>query len=109
MSYILGASHLLNLVYAGSLAKAPFSLVDLEKLAGTTFSKQLQVTKDVVFENQDLYFEIQTNNEETKSLIEDVRASLDTIAKAIDTSNREEFKKYMTSAFEYFSREGTIV
>lgn len=105
MSYILGASHFINLIYASLLSKAPFRLSELEKLAGTTFSKQLSVTKDVVNENQDLYFEIQISNPETSQLLKDFEKTLSELAGAISKGNREIFKKQMAVALKYFSVE----
>lgn len=103
MSYILGASHLINLLYASLMKDSGISLSDLENIAGTTFAKQLEVTKAVISENQDLYFDIQCHNKEAGRLFHDLKLSTKKFQKAIENQSRDDFKALMTQALNYFS------
>jgi chorismate mutase / prephenate dehydrogenase len=103
MSYILGASHLINLLFASLMKDSGISLSDLENIAGTTFAKQLEVSKAVVSENQDLYFDIQCNNQESRRLFQNLQRSIEQFQQAIESKQRDQFKNLMTQAKHYFS------
>ena len=68
MRYILGSSHLINLIYARLIDNSSIALKSLEKVSGTTFQNQIDVTRNVVDENIDLYFDIQILNDSTNIL-----------------------------------------
>ena len=102
MGYVLGSAHLLNLLFAKVMSTSEFSLPSLLSVAGTTFLKQLDVTKEVVSENQDLYFEIQALNNESPALLEGFRSSLDGFEKAIIHKDRDHFKTQMASTDDFF-------
>ncbi|NRA65096.1 MAG: bifunctional chorismate mutase/prephenate dehydrogenase [Pseudobacteriovorax sp.] len=101
MSYVLGSAHFINLVYARLLKRSAISYSDLQKIAGTTFEKQMSVTSDVLLENQDLYFDIQSLNAETDALIDDfVKASQEMQSQIIE-NRRQEFKTQMAESLKY--------
>lgn len=102
MSYILGASHLLNLVYAQILEQSGEDLQDLRRVAGTTFLKQLDVTSRVVAENQDLYFDIQRLNDASPQLIMAFSETLQEFARIIDEHDKAGFIQLMGRAQQYF-------
>ncbi|MFW7379423.1 MAG: prephenate dehydrogenase/arogenate dehydrogenase family protein [Oligoflexus sp.] len=102
MNYILGASHLINLLNASLLKDSGIDLSTLENMAGTTFAKQLTVSKNVVRENQDLYFDIQFYNQETDELFKNLQKNIDRYQKAIQANNRSAFKDLMGASRRYF-------
>ena len=101
MSYILGSAHLLNLVFARVLRKSSFPLKKLLEVSGTTFRQQFLVTSDVVSENKDLYYEIQSQNSETLELINAFKESFDTYYASIAQKDRASFIAEMQKAFDY--------
>jgi len=102
MNYILGASHLINLLYASLMKDSGINLATLESMAGTTFAKQLAVTKGVVWENQDIYFDIQFYNQETDHLFTVLKKNIDLFRESIIGNHRSEFKDLMSQARIYF-------
>ena len=103
MSYVLGAAHLQNLIFADLIRTSGFPLNKLMSMAGTTFSKQIDVTKNVVQENQDLYFEIQSFNKETRELFGKLKSSMELFDSQIAAQNLPAFKQMMQHARQYFS------
>jgi chorismate mutase/prephenate dehydrogenase len=102
MSYVLGASHIFNLLYATVMARSSNTLAAYEKVGGTTFKNQLEVTRAVVRENQDLYYEIQSYNQFTAELLDEIGQTLHDYQNTILSANRGEFKKLMEHARSYF-------
>ena len=102
MSFVLGSAHLLNLVYANVLSESGLPLKELLDLAGTTFGKQLEVTSTVAKENQDLYFDIQSLNDETGNLLASFQTALDGFKQNIEKDDRDGFKGTMVKALNYF-------
>lgn len=104
MSYILGAAHLINLIYAQVLARSGESLPKLKEFGGTTFLRQLEVTSRVVVENQSLYFDIQRLNASTPYLLETLRETLKQFSDVIAKEDRPAFQELMGSAAVYFEK-----
>ncbi len=102
MSYVLGSSHLINLLYAGILSDSGETLHKLRSMGGTTFLQQTQVTGKVVAENQDLYYDIQALNDETPILLQEFQTLLDAYRKAIEEKDRKAFRMLMGRAQNFF-------
>lgn len=102
MSYVLGLSHLSNLVFAAVLTKGGASFADLREAASTTFNAQLGVTIPVTTENPGLYYEIQAENSYSSKMLGLLAASLDTYARAIKNRDVEAFVALMNEAKAYF-------
>lgn len=103
MSYVLGSSHFINLLYAGVLSDSGETLQALKSVGGTTFLQQTQVTGKVVAENQDLYYDIQVLNDATPMLLQEFQTLLDAYRKAIEDKDRKAFKKLMGRAQTFFA------
>jgi chorismate mutase/prephenate dehydrogenase len=93
MSYVLGLSHLINMVFARVLTNSSLNFKELRQVASTTFNAQLQVTTPVIQENQELYYSIQTANSFTPKLIEALEEALKNYQDAV--ANRD-FKRFAT-------------
>ncbi|MEN9834651.1 MAG: hypothetical protein RL011_844 [Pseudomonadota bacterium] len=102
MSYVLGLSHLSNLVFADVLAKGKVSHQELRQAASTTFNSQLGVTIPVTRENSALYYEIQAENGYTGKMLTLLANSLGTYERAIKTHDKEAFVALMDEAKEFF-------
>lgn len=103
MSYVLGSSHLLNLLYGNILESSGLDLDRLMNVSGTTFNDQVDVSKTVANENQDLYFDIQTQNHESMNLIEKFEVMLGELKRQIRENDRISFKKQMSKNSIYFT------
>jgi chorismate mutase/prephenate dehydrogenase len=102
MSYVLGSSHLINLLYAGILSDSGETLQRLKSIGGTTFLQQTHVTGKVVAENQDLYYDIQVLNDQTPMLLQEFQTLLDAWRKTIEEKDRKAFRKLMGRAQTFF-------
>lgn len=102
MGYVLGLSHLANLVFGATLERSGLPLTELRSIGSTTFTAQAQVTAPVVAENQELYYEIQAENGYTPAVLETFRETLDEYTRAILARDREAFKALMEKSRRYF-------
>ena len=103
MSYVLGLSHFVNLVYADVLATSGVSAATLKQVASTTFTNQSAVARAVVAENPNLYYEIQAENAFTPEIIDALRRSLEDWFAHVDEKDRAKFISRMSTAHAYMS------
>ena len=103
MSYVLGLSHFINLVYADVLATSGVRAATLKQVASTTFSNQSAVARAVVGENPSLYYEIQAENAFTPEIIAALRRSIDDWFQHVDEKERSKFIDRMTAANAFMS------
>jgi len=104
MAYVLGLSHLLNLAFAKTVSDSSYNFDQLSKVASSTFRSQLNVTLPVLNENQDLYFEIQKNNDFTSKVTKDFIEKLQEYLSSIEEGDRSKFKQYMRDGKNYFTK-----
>lgn len=102
MAYVLGLSHLCNLVFAGTLSKSKYTFAELSEVASTTFSGQCQVSGNVVSESPELYYEIQAENIFTPSVVRALRETVDQFTGTVVQQDGEKFKLLMEKCREYF-------
>jgi len=101
MSYSLGLSHFLNLLFGKILGDADHNFEDFQNFAGTTFFKQLETTKEVFSENPTLYFAIQKENDYTPDLYHKVLSSCEQLMQLILNSSPDEFSDWMKSISDF--------
>lgn len=102
ISYVLGLSHLLNLLFANTLSQSGTDFNKFANIGSTTFNSQVRVTQPLVTENQDMYYEIQTENQFTPQMLNFLKNTLENYTKTIVSGNREGFKKLMEEGRQYF-------
>ena len=103
MRYILGSSHLINLIYARLIDNSSIPLHTLNQVSGTTFQNQIEVTRTVVEENVDLYFEIQILNESTNVLFGELNKIIGEFEVALAKQDKDDFRKMMRKSKDFFS------
>jgi chorismate mutase/prephenate dehydrogenase len=104
MGYVLGLSHLVNLVFGTTLQRGEFPYEKLRQIGSTTFFNQAQVAEPVASENADLYFEIQVENSATPGILTSLSAAFEAYDNAIRARDRAAFTRLMGAAREYFNR-----
>lgn len=103
MAWVLGLSHILNVAFAGALARSGEAVPLLRRISSSTFDAQLRVAAKVVSENPHLYFEIQKGNSRTGDVLSSFRAVLDDLQKAVETNDEDAWTETMSSANERIS------
>ncbi len=103
MSYVLGLSHMISLIFADVLAGSGVEFKELSDAASTTFNAQLSVVRPVVKENQDLYYEIQAENAFTPELLSALEARLGAFRSALKAKDRAAFRQLMDRGRRYLS------
>jgi chorismate mutase/prephenate dehydrogenase len=101
VSYVLGLSHLLNLLFAKVLANSGTAFDHLNRVGSTTFHAQIGTTATVVGEDPALYFAIQRLNPFTPEIYEAVRRELEELTGWVLTGDRASFSAMMEQARDW--------
>lgn len=107
-AYVLGLSHLVNLVFARALAGSGLTLGELAAVGSTTFLAQLETTANVVAENPDLYFAIQRLNGFTPRVHDELARALESFRAAVAADARADFAREMASARDWIERDRPV-
>ena len=97
MGMVLGLTHLANLVFARALVLSEVGPADLAEVAGVTFGRQLDTTREVAAENPSLYYEIQSLNQLTPETGRWLHTALDEWLDAVEYSDDSHFAELMTT------------
>jgi chorismate mutase/prephenate dehydrogenase len=98
MAWVLGLSHLVNIAFAGALARSGEKVPLLKQISSSTFNAQLKVATQVVSENPHLYYEIQQGNVNTQDVSGQFRNVLDELVTAVTRADETVFTSLMTAA-----------
>jgi chorismate mutase/prephenate dehydrogenase len=98
MAWVLGLSHMLNVAFAGALAKSGEAVPLLRQISSSTFDAQLKVAAQVVSENPHLYFEIQQGNDRTEEVLSHFRRVLDELHRAVNENDEAAWTETMSQA-----------
>jgi chorismate mutase/prephenate dehydrogenase len=98
MAWVLGLSHMLNIAFAGALARSGEAVPLLRQISSSTFDAQLRVAAQVVSENPHLYFEIQQGNERTSEVLSRFRDVLDELQRSVVENDEATWTETMMSA-----------
>lgn len=102
MSYVLGLSHLSNILFFGALKGSGIKFDTLKSVGGTTFNAQAEVARRVAEDNAELYFEIQSMNAHTKKLYATVKKTLSQIDESVASGDMDKFIKIIEHGRRYF-------
>ncbi len=106
MGYVLGASHAVNLAFARAVAASGMSILELDRVASTTFSKQMKTTREVAYENPQLYYEIQHLNAHTPAVLEALVDAMQSVRAAALSDEAAAFCELMASNRNWFEAPG---
>jgi chorismate mutase/prephenate dehydrogenase len=102
IGYVLGLAHLVSILYAQTLASCEIDYGSLGDVASTTFAKQNATAMEVIAENPDLYFEIQSLNAQSPELDRQLRSALDELLRVVASGDRAGFHRIMESGRQFF-------
>jgi chorismate mutase/prephenate dehydrogenase len=97
MGLVLGLTHLSNLVFARAIVHSGVGSSELAEVAGVTFGRQLETTREVASENPSLYYEIQALNSLTPETGRWLRDAIDEWLAAVEEPDGERFAVLMES------------
>jgi len=104
MAYVLGLSHAVNIAFGTALRGSGLSAVDFDRVASTTFSKQVRTTREVALENPRLYYEIQHGNRHTGAVLDALLAAVRELRAAALAETPDAFEGIMQSNHSWFQR-----
>jgi len=107
MAWVLGLSHALNLLFAGTLAATDQASAErLASISSTTFKRQLDIATDVTAENPGLYFEIQRLNPNQRDVLHALADTLERIRGAVEANDEQAFVALMDQGRAWAERHG---
>jgi chorismate mutase/prephenate dehydrogenase len=95
IAYVLGLSHLINLLFAKVLAAGTERFGEVNRVGSITFHAQVDTARTVLGEDPDLYFAIQRLNQFTPQLYEAIRREFDELAAWVSAGDRDRFAAMM--------------
>jgi chorismate mutase/prephenate dehydrogenase len=97
VAYVLGLSHLTNLVLTSTLQASGHSFRSLNRIGSTTFHSQMQTTATVIRDNPDLYFQIQRLNRFSPQVYEVFTRELGRLTECVQRDDQDGFVQAMTA------------
>ena len=107
-SYVLGLSHIMNIIFAHTLSRSGLPYKELSEVASTTFVRQIATTISVITENPFLYYEIQNTNAFTPELYKQLSTAIGEVTKTILSRDRERFIEIMENSKKYFIEDRSV-
>ncbi|MEP0847405.1 MAG: prephenate dehydrogenase/arogenate dehydrogenase family protein [Phycisphaerae bacterium] len=101
MSYVLGLSHIINILFARVLAVGERTFRLVNAVGSTTFHSQMVTTATVVDESPELYYAIQRLNPFTPSLYAALERELRGLTESVLAGNPEAFRERMLSGRQW--------
>lgn len=98
MGYVLGLSHLMNVLFVRVLMGSGGPLERLTRVGSTTFHSQMQTTGTVIRDDPELYYAIQRLNPFTPQLYADLGRELEALTGSVLRGDRAAFVRAMQAA-----------
>lgn len=106
-AYVLGLSHLINLLFARALAASGLSFAEMSGVGSTTFQAQLATTATVAAESPELYFAIQKLNAFTPAVHAGLSRALEELSGWVAAGDRDAFSTAMLGARAWLEAKGS--
>ncbi|RLI47857.1 MAG: hypothetical protein DRP09_22015 [Candidatus Thorarchaeota archaeon] len=95
ISYVLGLSHIINVVFIKSLVNSGYTYSQLKNVASTTFLAQMETVQSVIEENPLLYYAIQRLNPFKEELYKNLKEAVDCVITAVLKGDGKKFSRIM--------------
>lgn len=92
MGWLLGLSHLVNLLFGAAITRSGVSAAELHACASTTFLRQAATAGRVLAEDPDLYLDIQRLNPYRSQVYDATRQALADLETLVETADRTGFR-----------------
>ena len=91
ISYVLGLSHIINIIFMKVLSDSSFQYPELRDIASTTFLSQMITASSVINENPELYFLIQKFNPFKEEIYEQMDRAMTAVVDSVLSDREHEF------------------
>jgi chorismate mutase/prephenate dehydrogenase len=98
MGWLLGLSHLINMVFGAALTHAGVDPAELRACASTTFLRQAATARSVLGNDPDLYLDIQRLNPFRSEVYRATRDALGDLERQVETHDRQGFHDLLAGA-----------
>lgn len=105
ISYVLGLSHIINIIWMKLLGESDFKYETLAKIGSTTFNSQMKTSSSVISEDPSLYYEIQRYNPFKEKLFADLKNNTKEIINLIEKDRKKEFTEMMTQSKKWLNKD----
>ena len=105
ISYVLGLSHIINIIYMKILSDSGFHYSELKKIASTTFLSQMITSSSVINENPELYYLIQKYNPFKEEIFDKMKHAMTSVIDYVLNDEKEEFVQSMQLSREWLNQE----
>ena len=105
ISYVLGLSHISNIIYMNILSASGFQYSDLRAIASTTFLSQMITASSVINENPELYYLIQKYNPFKQEIFNKLKQAMTSIIDCVLNERQENFVQSMSASREWLNQE----
>jgi chorismate mutase / prephenate dehydrogenase len=100
MGWLLGMSHLTNMLFGAALARSGIEPSELHACASTTYRRQVATALSVLSEDSDLYLDIQYLNPHRNEVYSAAREALDRLVSLVTERDREGFRQALSAGRE---------
>ncbi|MBU1635250.1 prephenate dehydrogenase/arogenate dehydrogenase family protein [bacterium] len=104
ISYVLGLSHISNVIYMNVLSASGFQYRDLREIASTTFLSQMITASSVINENPELYYLIQKYNPFKQEIFDQIKQAMTSVIESVLNDKQESFVQNMSASREWLNR-----
>ena len=104
ISYVLGLSHITNIVFMKVLSDSSFQYHELRDIASTTFLSQMITASSVINENPELYFLIQKFNPFKEEIYEQIDRAMTAVVDSVLSDREQEFVQSMLESRTWLNK-----
>jgi len=104
ISYVLGLSHIINIIFMKVLSDSSFQYPELRDIASTTFLSQMITASSVINENPELYFLIQKYNPFKEVIYERMEHATKAMVDCVLNNQQEAFIQSMLESRAWLNK-----
>jgi len=105
ISYVLGLSHISNIIYMNVLSASGFQYSELREIASTTFLSQMITASGVINENPELYYLIQKFNPFKQEIYDQMKQAMTSVIDSVLNDKQADFVQDMAASREWLNQE----
>ncbi len=104
ISYVLGLSHITNIIFMKVLSDSSFQYPELRDIASTTFLSQMITASSVINENPELYFLIQKFNPFKEEIYDQIDRAMTAVVDSVLNDKEQEFVQSMLESRAWLNK-----